>query len=68
MWGGSNGGLLMGIMLIGYLEKFGVLVCDVLLLDMKWYYLLLVGVFWMVEYGDLDNLDDWKFIFEYLLY
>lgn len=66
--GGSNGGLLMGIMLTGYPEKFGALVCDVPLLDMKRYHLLLAGASWMAEYGDPDNPDDWKFISEYSPY
>ncbi len=66
--GGSNGGLLMGIMLTGYPEKFGALVCDVPLLDMKRYHLLLAGASWMAEYGDPDNPDAWKFISEYSPY
>ena len=55
--GGSNGGLLMGIMLTKYPEKFGALVCDVPLLDMKRYHLLLAGASWVAEYGDPDNPD-----------
>jgi prolyl oligopeptidase len=66
--GGSNGGLLMGIMLTKYPEKFGALVCDVPLLDMKRYHLLLAGASWVAEYGDPDNPDDWKFISEYSPY
>ncbi len=66
--GGSNGGLLMGIMLTRYPEKFGALVCDVPLLDMRRYHLLLAGASWMAEYGDPDNPDDWAFISEYSPY
>ena len=66
--GGSNGGLLMGIMLTKYPEKFGALVCSVPLLDMKRYHLLLAGASWMAEYGDPDNPDDWEFISEYSPY
>ena len=66
--GGSNGGLLMGIMLTKYPEKFGALVCDVPLLDMKRYHLLLAGASWVAEYGDPDNPDDWAFISEYSPY
>ncbi len=66
--GGSNGGLLMGIMLTKYPEKFGALVCDVPLLDMKRYHLLLAGASWVAEYGDPDNPDEWKFISEYSPY
>ncbi|MDP7730450.1 MULTISPECIES: prolyl oligopeptidase family serine peptidase [Mycobacterium] len=66
--GGSNGGLLMGIMLTKYPEKFGALVCSVPLLDMKRYHLLLAGASWVAEYGDPDNPDDWAFISEYSPY
>jgi prolyl oligopeptidase len=66
--GGSNGGLLMGIMLTKYPEKFGGLVCSVPLLDMKRYHLLLAGASWVAEYGDPDNADDWAFISEYSPY
>lgn len=66
--GGSNGGLLMGIMLTKYPERFGALVCSVPLLDMKRYHLLLAGASWMAEYGDPDDPDDWEFISEYSPY
>ena len=66
--GGSNGGLLMGIMLTKYPERFGALVCSVPLLDMKRYHLLLAGASWVAEYGDPDDPDDWEFISEYSPY
>ncbi|ORA84418.1 prolyl oligopeptidase family serine peptidase [Mycobacterium malmoense] len=66
--GGSNGGLLMGIMLTQYPEKFGALVCDVPLLDMKRYHLLLAGASWVAEYGDPDDPNDWVFISKYSPY
>ncbi len=66
--GGSNGGLLMGIMLTKYPECFGALVCQVPLLDMKRFHLLLAGASWVAEYGDPDDLEDWKFISEYSPY
>jgi prolyl oligopeptidase len=66
--GGSNGGLLMGIMLTKYPDLFGALVCSVPLLDMKRYHLLLAGASWVAEYGDPDNPDDWEFISEYSPY
>ncbi|BAX90840.1 prolyl oligopeptidase family serine peptidase [Mycobacterium shigaense] len=66
--GGSNGGLLMGIMLTKYPDKFGALVCDVPLLDMRRYHLLLAGASWVAEYGDPDNPDDWEFISKYSPY
>jgi prolyl oligopeptidase len=66
--GGSNGGLLMGIMLTKYPELFGALVCQVPLLDMKRFHLLLAGASWVAEYGDPDNPQDWEFISEYSPY
>ena len=66
--GGSNGGLLMGIMLTKYPELFGALVCQVPLLDMKRFHLLLAGASWVAEYGNPDNPDDWGFIAEYSPY
>lgn len=59
--GGSNGGLLMGNMLTQYPEKFGAIVVQVPLLDMKRYSHLLAGASWMAEYGDPDT-QDWEFI------
>ncbi|WP_137726444.1 prolyl oligopeptidase family serine peptidase [Prescottella subtropica] len=66
--GGSNGGLLMGVMLTKYPELFGAIVCQVPLLDMRRYHLLLAGASWMAEYGDPDNPNDWAFISEYSPY
>ncbi|WP_328350796.1 prolyl oligopeptidase family serine peptidase [Mycobacterium sp. NBC_00419] len=66
--GGSNGGLLMGIMLTKYPQRFGALVCQVPLLDMKRFHLLLAGASWVAEYGDPDEPADWEFIAEYSPY
>jgi prolyl oligopeptidase len=66
--GGSNGGLLMGIMLTKYPQLFGALVCQVPLLDMRRFHLLLAGASWVAEYGDPDDPSDWEFIAEYSPY
>jgi prolyl oligopeptidase len=66
--GGSNGGLLMGNMLTLYPEKFGAIVCQVPLLDMKRYHKLLAGASWMAEYGNPDDPQEWKFIKTYSPY
>jgi prolyl oligopeptidase len=60
--GGSNGGLLMGNMLVMYPQLFGAVVCQVPLLDMKRYSHLLAGASWMAEYGDPDKPADWAFL------
>ncbi|WP_226995737.1 prolyl oligopeptidase family serine peptidase [Gordonia phthalatica] len=66
--GGSNGGLLMGVMATSYPELFGALVCSVPLLDMRRYHLLLAGASWMAEYGDPDDPAEWEFISQYSPY
>jgi prolyl oligopeptidase len=66
--GGSNGGLLMGVMLTGYPQLFGALVCQVPLLDMRRFHLLLAGASWVAEYGDPDDPADWEFISQYSPY
>jgi prolyl oligopeptidase len=66
--GGSNGGLLMGIMATKYPELFGALACSVPLLDMKRFHLLLAGASWVAEYGNPDEEKDWEFIAEYSPY
>lgn len=66
--GGSNGGLLMGVMLTRYPELFGAVVASVPLLDMRRYHQLLAGASWMAEYGDPDDPADWEFIKEYSPY
>ncbi|MCP2180587.1 prolyl oligopeptidase family serine peptidase [Prauserella alba] len=66
--GGSNGGLLMGVMLTRYPELFGAIVCQVPLLDMRRYHLLLAGASWMAEYGDPDEPAQWEHIRTYSPY
>ncbi|HWR48108.1 MAG TPA: prolyl oligopeptidase family serine peptidase, partial [Pseudonocardiaceae bacterium] len=53
--GGSNGGLLVGVMLTRYPELFGAIVAAVPLLDMLRYHTLLAGASWTAEYGDPDD-------------
>jgi prolyl oligopeptidase len=66
--GGSNGGLLMGVMLTRYPELFAAIACQVPLLDMKRYHRLLAGASWMAEYGDPDLPDEWAYISRYSPY
>ena len=60
--GGSNGGLLVGNMLTRRPDLFGAVVCEVPLLDMRRYHLLLAGASWMGEYGNPDDPAEWAFI------
>jgi prolyl oligopeptidase len=66
--GGSNGGLLVGNMVALYPDLFGAAVCQVPLLDMRRYHLLLAGASWMAEYGDPDAEGEWEFIKTYSPY
>jgi prolyl oligopeptidase len=66
--GGSNGGLLMGVMLTQRPELFKAIVCQVPLLDMRRYNRLLAGASWMAEYGNPDLPDEWAFISKYSPY
>jgi prolyl oligopeptidase len=66
--GGSNGGLLVGAVMLQRPELFNAVVCQVPLLDMKRYHKLLAGASWMAEYGDPDQPDQWAFIARYSPY
>jgi prolyl oligopeptidase len=65
--GGSNGGLLMGNMMVRRPDLFGAICNAVPLLDMKRYNKLLAGASWMAEYGNPDT-DDWEYLQKYSAY
>jgi prolyl oligopeptidase len=66
--GGSNGGLLVGAVMVQRPDLFNAVVCEQPLLDMKRYSKLLAGASWMGEYGDPDVDADWAFISRYSPY
>ncbi|MBL8345659.1 MAG: S9 family peptidase [Rubrivivax sp.] len=66
--GGSNGGLLVGAVVVQRPELFGAVVCQVPLLDMRRYHRLLAGASWMAEYGNPDDPAEWAFIRAYSPY
>ncbi len=53
--GGSNGGLLVGAAFTQRPDLFQAVICEVPLLDMLRYHLLLAGASWMEEYGDPED-------------
>jgi prolyl oligopeptidase len=55
--GGSNGGLLVGAVMVQRPELFNAVVCDVPLLDMFRYHKLLAGASWQGEYGNVEDDD-----------
>ncbi|MFU8830511.1 MAG: prolyl oligopeptidase family serine peptidase [Wenzhouxiangella sp.] len=66
--GGSNGGLLVGAVMVQRPDLYNAVVCQVPLLDMKRYHKLLAGASWMAEYGDPDDPEQWAYISEYSPY
>ena len=60
--GGSNGGLLVGAVLTQRPDLFNAVVCQVPLLDMLRYHMLLAGASWMAEYGDPDVAEERAFL------
>lgn len=66
--GGSNGGLLVGAVMVQRPELFRAVICAVPLLDMKRYHKLLAGASWVAEYGNPDDPKEWDFISKYSPY
>jgi prolyl oligopeptidase len=66
--GGSNGGLLVGAVMLQRPELLRAVVCQVPLLDMRRYHRLLAGASWMGEYGDPDDPEQWAWISTYSPY
>ena len=63
--GGSNGGLLTGVMLTRYPGDFGAVWCQVPVLDMSRFHLFSAGQAWMDEYGDPETPVDRDFMLGY---
>ena len=60
--GGSNGGLLMGVMLNQRPDLWNAVIVQVPLLDMLRYHLLLAGASWVGEYGSPDVPEERAFL------
>lgn len=68
IYGGSNGGLLVGVAFTQRPELYGAVVCAVPLLDMLRYHKLLAGASWIGEYGDPDLPEERAWIEAYSPY
>ena len=68
IYGGSNGGLLVGVAFTQRPDLYNAVVCAVPLLDMKRYNKLLAGASWMAEYGNPDIPEEWEYISKYSPY
>ncbi|MDD5090909.1 MAG: prolyl oligopeptidase family serine peptidase [Candidatus Wallbacteria bacterium] len=68
IFGGSNGGLLVGAALTQRPDLFKAVVCTYPLLDMLRYHKFLVGSFWVTEYGSADKAGQFKYLLKYSPY
>lgn len=68
IYGGSNGGLLVGAVMTQRPELFRAVVCSVPLLDMVRFHLFGSGKTWVTEYGDPENPDDFGYLHAYSPY
>jgi prolyl oligopeptidase len=68
IWGGSNGGLLVGATATLRPDLFNAVLCQVPLLDMLRYHKMLAGASWMDEYGDPEDSNMREHILKYSPY
>ena len=66
--GGSNGGLLVGAVMLQRPDLFGAVLCRVPVADMLRYHLFTVGRFWIPEYGSADDPAQFEFLLKYSPY
>jgi prolyl oligopeptidase len=66
--GGSNGGLLVGAVMLQRPDLFGAVVCRVPVADMLRYHLFTVGRFWIPEYGSADDPAQFAYLLRYSPY
>ncbi len=68
IYGGSNGGLLMGAMMTQRPDLFRAVVCAVPLLDMLRYQNFQIAKLWIPEYGSSDDPKQFGWLFAYSPY
>jgi prolyl oligopeptidase len=68
IYGGSNGGLLVGAAMTQRPELYGAVVCAVPLLDMVRYHLFGSGRTWIPEYGSAENPEQFQTLHAYSPY
>ena len=66
--GRSNGGLLVGAMMVQRPDLFGAGICGVPLLDMLRYHLVGAGKTWVSEYGSAENEPEFRTLHAYSPY
>ncbi len=68
IWGGSNGGLLVGAAMTQQPGLFRAVVCTYPLLDMLRYDRFLVAKWWVPEYGSASDPEQFKWLYAYSPY
>ena len=68
IYGGSNGGLLVGAAMTQRPELYGAVVCAVPLLDMVRFHMFKVARYWTPEYGSAEDPKQFAFIHKYSPY
>jgi prolyl oligopeptidase len=68
IYGGSNGGLLVGAAMTQRPELYAAVVCAVPLLDMVRFHLFKVARYWTPEYGSAEDPKQFPYIFKYSPY
>jgi prolyl oligopeptidase len=66
--GGSNGGLLVGAVMVQRPDLVGAVVCQVPVADMLRYHLFTVGRYWIPEYGSSEDPAQFAFLYRYSPY
>ncbi len=66
--GGSNGGLLMGVMITQRPDLFKAVVCQVPLLDMLRYQNFQIAKLWIPEYGSAEDPKQFEWLYAYSPY
>ncbi|MBM3308385.1 MAG: S9 family peptidase [Candidatus Eisenbacteria bacterium] len=68
VWGGSNGGLLVGAFLTQRPDLAAAVICDVPLLDMTRFHRFYIGDIWSAEYGSPDDPEQFEWLYAYSPY
>jgi len=68
IYGGSNGGLLMGAMITQRPDLYRAVVCAVPLLDMLRYQNFQIAKLWIPEYGSADDAKQFEWLYAYSPY